>query len=427
MIKRSLLLRVAATLVLLATAIGSIVVAVRAGDPLQNYAITNPPFESLTYSIQVFLWWDDNAAGTHLDWVRLMGFSHVKQIFAWEDVEAIQGEYHWQEADRIVNEVERRGLGLIVRLSDAPRWAHPDTEGEKDVDYHDAPPDPEHMAAWGRYCGSVAERYRGRIAAYQIWNEPNLEREWGNQPPDAAGYVALLRECSTAIRAADPDAIVISAGLSPTGTWTEAVTPDDLYLRGMYAADFQQYVDVVGMHAPGYSAASISPDDAVGGQRWATFRRVEDLRRIMIENGDAARQAAILEFGYTRDNRAGSDYAWFAVPDAQTQGERLAEGYAYAAEHWRPWVGLMSMIYIHDPQWTQDDEELWWSITVPPSAELYAQFPGGFTTEALGILGGIPKFCGDRIIPAVDPNGPIITDPMLVPNCRNLLPTTDNP
>jgi hypothetical protein len=244
----------------------------------------------------------------------------------------------------------------------------------------------------------VASRYRGRIAAYQIWNEPNLAREWGNQEPDAEAYVDMLAACSQAIRDADPDAILISAGLSPTGNHDAIAHRDDLYFQAMYAADFQQYVDVVGMHAPGYTVPSYGPDDAErdGKGRWATFRRVEDLRKIMIANGDAARQVAILEFGWTLDPGIHPDYAWFAVPDEATQAQYLVEAYQYAAEHWRPWVGLMSVIYISDPSWTEQDEEYWWGIT---TAE-------GYVRQSYMDLANMAKYCGERIIPARAPNSP---------------------
>ena len=54
------------------------------------------------------------------------------------------------------------------------------------------------------FCAAVAERYQERISAYQIWNEPNLSREWGDNRPDPAGYVDLLAACSGAIREARP-------------------------------------------------------------------------------------------------------------------------------------------------------------------------------------------------------------------------------
>lgn len=364
------------------------------GDAFKGYAITDPPFASLTYGIQAFLWWGDYWSPIHMDWIRTMVFSHVKQTLSWEDIEPQPGEWHFERGDRLLDELERRGLKLVARLSDAPDWSHPSVE-DRDADgFIDAPPDD--LADWGEFCSQVATHYRGRISAYQIWNEPNLSREWGNRPPSAAEYVALLRVCSDAIRTADPEAILISAGLSPTGTHDHTAIPDDVYLQALYDSGFQDHVDVVGMHAPGYSTPELSPDEAqaAGSQRFFTFRRIEDLRKIMVANGDAARQVALLEVGWTTD-QVNPDYAWFAVDEA-AQARNLVAAYQYAAEHWRPWVGLMSAIYIANPTWTPDDEEYWWGVTTPD----------GYTRQAYIDLANMAKYCGDRVIPERDPSSP---------------------
>jgi hypothetical protein len=386
--------RILRTLVLALAAALILSVPLSSGDPFMGFRVVNPPFTPLTYGIQAFTWWDHGFAGRDLDWVRTMVFSHVKQTFAWEDVEPFHGQWDFTQSDRIVGEIERRGLKLVARLSDAPDWSHPSVQGARGVDFVDAPPD--NLADFGAYCGAIAGRYRGRIAAYQIWNEPNLSREWGSRPPDAAGFVALLAVCSAAIRAADPDAILISGGLSPTGNYDASAHPDDMYLQAMYDGGFAHHIDVVGMHAPGFSEPHVSPEDAErdGSQRFFTFRRVEDLRRVMIANGDAGRQAAILETGYTTD-QLDPAYSWFAVTEAE-QAARLVAAYEYAAFHWRPWVGLMSAIYIANPDWQEDDEEFWWAITRP----------NGYTAPAYIELANMAKYCGDRLIPARAPDSP---------------------
>jgi hypothetical protein len=84
----------------------------------------------------------------------------------------------------------------------------------------------------------------------------------------------------------------------------------------------------------------------------------------MVENGDAAKQVAILEMGWTLDPIR-PDYAWFRVDEA-TQADYLVRAYEYAQEHWQPWIGLMSTIYIAEFHWTpEDNEEYWWSIVLP--------------------------------------------------------------
>lgn len=365
-------------------------------DPFKADAITNRPFPSLTYGIQTFLWWDGGETGLHLDWVRLMSYSHVKQTFAWKDLEPRQDSWDWEQADRIMDEVERRDLRMIARLGQVPDWAQPESDDSIETDdSHDVPA--EDMADWRDFCFTIADRYKGRIVAYQIWNEPNLTREWGNERPDPAGYVTLLAECSGEIRKADPDAILISAGLAPTGNYDEIATPDDVFLDQMYRNEFQQYIDVVGVHATGYAPPEVGPDDVEqeGRGRWFTFRRIEDLRKIMISHGDEARQMAIMEFGYTTDTR-NPDYAWYAVTEEE-QADMLKRAYEYATEHWRPWVGLMTLIYMPSPGWIPEDEEYWWAITTPDKGHR----PAFFT------LANMQKVCDDFIIPIRESDSPV--------------------
>ena len=301
-----------------------------------------------------------------------MGFTWVKQKFPWREIEGIEkGQYDWYRTDYIVNETEKAGLKLLVRLDQQPYWSEP-----ADNQWQENGP-PGNLADFGDFCGAVATRYRGRIGAYQVWNEPNLTREWGNRPPDPAGYTALLRVCYEAIKAADPAAIVISAGLAPTGTNTAEAMPDTDFLQGMYDAGAAAYFDVLGVNAPGYKAPpELAPEAAeaaeYGGGRWFAFRHVEDMRALMVRNGDGAKQVAVLELGWTLD-QVNPDYAWHAVDEA-TQAEYLVRAYQYAAEHWRPWIGLMTTIYIADWEWTPQNEQWWWAIVLPDGTPRQAYF-----------------------------------------------------
>ncbi len=369
-------------------------------DPFKASAAVDGPFPSLTYGIHTFLWWDGGDVGAHLDLVRLMSFSHVKQTFAWRDIEPQRGVWDWKQADRILEEIERRGLQLVIRLGQAPSWARmPGAEIARD-----APP--ANLSEFSAYCAAVAQRYQGRISAYQIWNEPNLSREWGDQPPNPARYVDLLAVCSSAIRQVDPAAILISAGLAPTGNNDDAALPDDVYFDQMYRNGFQRYIDVVGAHAPGFAPPEIGPDDEEAAHRWFTFRRIEDLRKIMLRYGDEARQMAIMEFGYTTD-RVNSDYQWFSVTEQQ-QADYLERAYEYAIANWRPWIGLMVLIYLPDPAWQPNDEEYWWSILEPD---------GSGPRPAYITVANMRKVCGDYVIPERASDSPVALGEVTAPIC----------
>jgi hypothetical protein len=335
--------------------------------------------------------------------VRLMNFSHVKQRVSWRDIQPVEDEWHFEHADAVVAEVAYRGRKLVVRLDGPPDWALIPASTDP------AQP-PINLAAWGAFCGTIAARYKGQIAAYQIWNEPNLDHEWNRVPPNAEGYVRLLRPCTEAIRAADPDVIIISAGLAPTGGPLPGAVPDIDYLRAMYDAGAAPWFDVLGLNAPGYKAPpTLSPDDAAAeyGHRWMCFRHVEDMRAIMVEEGDGAKQVALLEIGWTTDPREDSPYHWHAVTEQQ-QAEYLVGAYRYAAQNWRPWVGLMVTIYMSDISWTEENEEYWWAINTPgyPPINRPAYFD----------LANMEKMSDDTVIPARDPSAPdAVTVPTLSP------------
>lgn len=326
-------------------------------------------FESPAYGIHTAQWWDLVAFQNDINRVNDMHFGWVKQHIPWRDVEGVEkGSYDWWRPDKMVEIAEAADINLIVRLDRPPVWSIIEyesmglrvTENQPPVDLQD----------FGDFCGAMAARYAGRIQAYQVWNEPNLSREWGELAPDPEKYVELLQICYDAIKAADPEAIVISAGLAPTGTTPPDAMPDDQFLRAFYAAGGSNYFDVLGLNAPGYKAPpEISPDEtgpesSYGQYRWHVFRHVEDMRRIMVENGDAEKQIAILEMGWTTDTRSGTSYEWHAVSQDE-QADYLVRAYEYAETNWQPWIGVMTTIYFSDVAWTEADEQYWWAITEP--------------------------------------------------------------
>jgi len=424
------LIAAVAGLLIVAVAVGTVLVVTRGGGDLMSDAaapsptlprdlapdaVTHRAFPSLSYGVHAFLWWNETLRTLDLDNIRLMRFTHVKQRFPWINLEPQPGEWHWDKADGVVDEVEYRGLEVVARLDGPPDWAVHAPQRAADP--------PLDLLAWANYCGTVAGRYRGRIAGYQIWNEPNLDREWHGNPPNAAGYVALLRACAEAIRAADPAAVIISAGLAPTGSGLPAAIPDVDYLRQMYAAGAAPWFDVLGLNAPGYkSPPEVSPDEAAAdpaiGQRWMVFRHVEDMRAIMVAEGDAAKQVALLEVGWTTDPIHPA-YSWHAVSEQQ-QADYLVGAYRYAAQHWRPWLGLMVTIYIADIEWTPDDEQYWWAINV-------AGYDGGWQGRpAYYALAVMARYVDDVFIPARDPSSPeAVTVSPLPPRPTSTAPGED--
>ena len=331
------------------------------------------------YGVQAFLWWRPEIAENDLNLVKNGGFNWVKQTFAWETIEgAGRNQYDWTISDRVVKQVNDRGLKLLARLSIDP----------DKTDFWAGLP-PGNADAFAEYAGALAARYNcqpgsaGCIQAFQIWNEPNLAREWGGQRPNPAEYAAFLKKAYTAIKAGNPNAIVINAGMAPTGDDSANAMPDDKFYDLMYQAmggNSTGYFDALGVHGAGYAAPpELDPADAAsnqkyGGYRFFSFRHVEDIRAIMEKYGDAAKKIVLLEFGWTSDD-TNPAYKWHgrdAGIDDTVKADYLKRAFEYANANW-PWVGLMSVITMPNADWLNDgdptdEEQFWWAIMEPSSS-----------------------------------------------------------
>ena len=350
---------------------GSAVSTPQKATPVSSPSASSSSFlrtGSPEYGVHEFLWGSPDTE-RDIKLAKDAGFKWIKQRFEWRYIEGkAKGSFEWNEPDRLVEDINKAGLKIVARIDDQPKWARADN-----IFPTNGPPDK--LQDFTDFLSALAARYKGRIQAYEIWNEPNLAREWGNKQPNAAEYVKMLKGAYEAIKKADPNAIVITAGLSPTTASGAIATPDVEYLKQMYAAGSKPYFDILGVHGAGYKAPpEMSPDDIAkdpkynhgepGAGRIYGFRHVEDLRAVMVENGDEAKQVAVLEFGWTSDNRPNSPYAWHAVSENE-KADYIVRAFQYAKKNWSPWISIMSVIYIPDPSWTKNDEEYYWSITNP--------------------------------------------------------------
>ena len=326
------------------------------------------------YSVQAFIWWHPETADRDSKLAKDAGFKWVKQQFAWREIEgAKKGAFDWSHPDLAIYTLNAKGLDILARVDNAPDWAAPGcfVPAKKQMGPARSQQD------WVDFLKAFVTRYKGRIRAYEIWNEPNLAREWCGKPPSPTEYAALLKLSYATIKAIDPNAIIITAGLTPTTQSNADAMPDQVFVERLYDAinnNSSGYFDALGIHAPGYKAPpEMSPDDVAknpaynhgegAAGRIYSFRHAEDIRNVMVARGDSAKQIAILEFGWTSDPKHPA-YSWFRVEEP-IKGQYIVNAFKYAKANWSPWIGVMSLIYISNPDWNEDNEEAWWGITVP--------------------------------------------------------------
>jgi hypothetical protein len=180
---------------------------------------------------------------------------------SWTLLEPVKGVWNWQPLDTWVAAAEQHRVpDILLTLGQTPPWASTNPD---DVNYvgAGAPAPPANIQDWRDYITAVAQRYKGRIRYYEIWNEPN-------DPTYYTGTVAelaqLTAEAYRILKAVDPGNTVLSPAAFQPG-----------YLDQLLQAGIGPNVDMIAFHF--YE----TPPEA-------TAAAIANVRLVMARNGAAA-------------------------------------------------------------------------------------------------------------------------------------------
>jgi hypothetical protein len=240
------------------------------------------------------------------------GAESVRTAFYWPSIQRGGPDAtDFTTTDRVVLAAAARRIGVLPIVTGTPRWA-----GRRRGDETSPPRDP---GDYGRFLALLVARYgpggalwaehpevpAAPIREWQVWNEPNLTRYWtppGGRP-FARSYVRLLKAARAGLRAADPGARIVLAGL-PNESWTA--------LRAVYRAGGRRYFDAVALHP--YT-----------GKPRNVVRLVELARREMRRAGDPRKPVWVTELSWPAALGKTKTTRGFETTDAG-QARRLREG-----------------------------------------------------------------------------------------------------
>lgn len=152
---------------------------------------------------------DRNRRDTIISLAAEAGLHWTREEFLWEGVEPAPGAFNESllgRHDARVEKLTAAGIRILGLLDYGVEWS---TGGG-------APSTDEQRADFARYAAFMAERYRGVITHWEVWNEPNLEKFWRGTP-DPEAYGRLLRTTADALRAVDPEIQVVGGAISGCG------------------------------------------------------------------------------------------------------------------------------------------------------------------------------------------------------------------
>jgi hypothetical protein len=266
------------------------------------------------------------------------GVESIRIPVGWASVQPVQGgAFDWSGFDNQIEEAAKAGIKVLPFLSGAPEWAVPakvvpGAGGTLTAPAH-LPVSGAARTGWASFLTAAVARYgpagsfwaehpavpKRPIRAWQIWNEPNFK--YFIAKPDPAEYGKLVKISHTALRAADPGAQVILAGLfsRPKGS-RDRKTGKHKSLN-WYASDF---LNVMYKRTPGvktkFHGAALHPYTINASELPEV---TEEFRRYLQMNGDAAKPLWLTELGWSSGK--GSTANFFAKgPAGQAKELRTA-------------------------------------------------------------------------------------------------------
>ena len=350
------------------------------------YPLDSPLANVVPWGVNVELaQYDDDELARTLDQITVAGFRWVRQTFPWAEIEPQSGEFDWQTTDRIVAACAVRELTLIAVLDTAPTWARPDTTN--------AHTPPREVADFGNFARAFAARYGDRVDYYQIWDEPNLSAHWGDAYVDPAAYARLLREGAVQIRSADPEAVILAAGLAPTVECGPLNLNEADYLRGLLAARADNFFDVVALKPYGFS----QPADAPPDDETLNFGRAAWVRQALVDAGRADLPIWAVEFGWNAlpVDWTGRPSIWGQVSEDEQAAYTVA-AVERAQRDW-PWLGALC-VSTFQPDAVPDDPQ-WGFALVGADGVPRAVY------RALQAQATAPIVAGPGVYPATHPSG----------------------
>jgi hypothetical protein len=174
--------------------------------------------------------------------------------------------------------------------------------------------------------------------AIEVWNEMNIDAEWPPGQIDAASYIQMLKKAYTAIKARNPNTLVISGAPSPTGYFgggcASSGCDDAPYIAAMFANGAANYMDCIGIH---YNEGILPPSQTSGDPRGSSghyTRYFWGMVNAYWNASGGARKLCFTELGYLSPEGYGtlpSRFGWAQNTTVAQQAQWLAEAASLAA------------------------------------------------------------------------------------------------
>lgn len=268
-----------------------------------------------------FLNLSDTALAADLNRWATAGCGIVRVDLLWPSIQPSKGQWAWSNTDRVITAIHAAGMLALPILTYHPGWTH--TEAD-----------------YAALATAAAARYSPDVTCWEVWNEPNLTRNFTQDP---ALYTRYTNAAYDAIHAVDPTATVIAGSLSPSNTGAGGTHPVE-WVTGMYAAGAR--FDALSIHPYSFPLSPAADAD------WSTMTRAMTIRALMDSHGDHGKALWFTEWGAPTNGPG-------AVTETQ-QAEHLAAAITRARTN--PGIGPLLVYCGYDQGADPTNREHWFGL-----------------------------------------------------------------
>ena len=259
-----------------------------------------PASAEQTAGVQAHLLWSRYEAPDRermLDRAKAAGVGIVRVDLGWASLEQEgKGSYNaWylKRIDHVVEQAEARGIKVLFTFWETPCWASTAPAAIKqgcDGNWWDRGVQRYPPAKASDFADALAfltNRYGRRVAAWEIWNEPNHD-DFFKARDKVSAYAALVKAAYPAAKAADPGSTIIAGSLADADyEFTEALL--DKGVKGNFDAwSVHPYSEDRSPLHPGFS----------GWEKKSFAQGVPAVRRTLVRHGQI-KPIWLTEFGWS--------------------------------------------------------------------------------------------------------------------------------
>jgi hypothetical protein len=174
----------------------------------------------------------------------------IRTTASWSGIERQEGVWDFSNWDNYVDKAKAAGKKVIFILGFDNSWLYKNGKEKRDFTEREIP-------YFLEYVERIVIRYKGRVDAFEIWNEPNFFFWKGSDKH----FFALSAAAAKKIRETDPEAVILAGS---------TFRVDSGFIRGLFKAGAMEYTNGISVHP--YASNALN-----------TVKQIDKLRKILAQ------------------------------------------------------------------------------------------------------------------------------------------------